>query len=81
MSFLNKWEAWGSAPGMPGFEMESRIIYCSQHPACALQFRISGHGEPGAGKKQGLPNPVAHTDMAIRVAVEAIRKLIKEDNE
>ena len=30
----------------------------------------------------GLDNPVAHdTDVAIRVAVEALRKLIKEDKE
>ena len=29
-----------------------------------------------------MSNPVAHdTDMAIRVAVEAIRKLIKEDSD
>ena len=33
-------------------------------------------------EKQGLDNPVTHDiDMAIRVAVEAIRKLIKEDAE
>ena len=32
--------------------------------------------------KLGLENPVVHdTDMAIQVAVEAIRKLIKEDQE
>lgn len=31
-------------------------------------------------EKLGLENPVVHdTDMAIRVAVEAIRKMIKED--
>ena len=30
--------------------------------------------------KQGLENPVVHdTDAAIRVAVEAVRELIKED--
>ena len=33
-------------------------------------------------EKLGLANPVAHdTDMAIQVAVEAIRKLIKADQE
>jgi uridine phosphorylase len=31
-------------------------------------------------EKEGLENPVVHdTDLAIQVAVEAIRKLIKED--
>ena len=31
-------------------------------------------------EKLGLENPVVHdTDMAVQVAVEAIRKLIKED--
>ena len=31
-------------------------------------------------EKQGLENPVVHdADMAIRVAVEAIRRMIKED--
>ena len=33
-------------------------------------------------EKLGLDNPVVHdTDMAIRVAVEAVRKLIHEDEE
>ena len=33
-------------------------------------------------EKEGLYNPVVHdTDMAIQVAIEAIRKLIKEDQE
>ena len=33
-------------------------------------------------EKEGLENPVVHdTDMAIRVAIQAIRKLIKEDKQ
>lgn len=41
-----------------------------EYPAVANQER----------EKLGLENPVVHdTDMAIRVAVEAIRKMIKED--
>ena len=31
-------------------------------------------------EKAGLPNPVVHdTDMAVRVAVQAVRNLIRED--
>ena len=33
-------------------------------------------------EREGLDNPVVHdTDMAIRVAVEALRKLIKKDRQ
>ena len=46
---------------------------------CSSVFLVMANQER---EKQGLDNPVAHdTDMAIRVAVEAIRKLIKEDAE
>ena len=49
------------------------------HVRCGSVFLVMANQER---EKQGLDNPVAHdTDMAIRVAVEAIRKLIKEDAE
>lgn len=78
---LNKWEAWKRL-GCLASEMESAalfIVASTLHVRCGSVFLVMANQER---EKQGLPNPVAHdTDMAIRVAVEAIRKLIKEDNE
>ncbi|WP_302373737.1 uridine phosphorylase [Sellimonas intestinalis] len=78
---LNKWEAWKRL-GCLASEMESAAL-----------FVIASHLRVRAGscflvmanqerEKEGLENPVVHdTDMAIRVAVQAIRKLIKEDKQ
>ena len=76
---LNKWEAWKRL-GCLASEMESAalfIVASTLHVRCGSVFLVMANQER---EKQGLPNPVAHdTDMAIRVAVEAIRKLIHED--
>ena len=76
---LNKWEAWKRL-GCLASEMESAalfIVASTLHVRCGSVFLVMANQER---EKQGLDNPVAHdTDMAIRVAIEAIRKLIKED--
>ena len=60
-------------------EAAAAVVASTLHVRCGSVFLVMANQER---EKQGLPNPVAHdTDMAIRVAVEAIRKLIKEDNE
>ena len=76
---MNKWEAWKRL-GCLASEMESAAL-----------FVVASHLRVRAGscflvlanqerEKLGLENPVVHdTDMAVQVAVEAIRKLIKED--
>ena len=78
---LNKWEAWKRL-GCLASEMESAalfIVASTLHVRCGSVFLVMANQER---EKQGLPNPVAHdTDMAIRVAIEAIRKLIMEDAE
>ena len=67
-------------------------VLCAEMESAAL-FVIASHLRVRAGscflvmanqerEKEGLENPVVHdTDMAIRVAVQAIRKLIKEDKQ
>ena len=76
---LNKWEAWKRL-GCLASEMESAalfIVASTLHVRCGSVFLVMANQER---EKQGLDNPVTHDiDMAIRVAVEAIRKLIKED--
>ncbi|MCR4658008.1 MAG: uridine phosphorylase [Lachnospiraceae bacterium] len=76
---LNKWEAWIRC-GALASEMES-----------AAEFIVGSYLRARTGSvllvianqeraKKGLPNPQAHdTDSAIRVATEAIRKLIRGD--
>lgn len=76
---LNKWEAWKRL-GCLASEMESAAL-----------FVVASHLKVRAGscflvvanqerEKLGLDNPVVHdTEMAISVAVEAIRNLIRED--
>ena len=77
---MNKWEAWKRL-GCLASEMESAAL-----------FVVASHLKVRAGscflvvanqerEKLGLENPVVHdTDMAIQVAVEAIRTLINNDN-
>lgn len=76
---LNKWEAWKRL-GCLASEMESAAL-----------FVVASHLRVRAGscflvlanqerEKEGLENPVVHdTDMAIQVAIGAIRKLIEKD--
>ncbi len=76
---LNKWEAWKRL-GCLASEMESAALFTvasALHVRCGSCFLVVANQER---EKLGLENPVVHdTDMGIRVAVEAIRKLIAED--
>ena len=76
---INKWEAW-KRMGCLASEMESAALFIvagklrARMGACLLVLANQER------EKLGLENPVVHdTDMAIRVAVEAIRRMIKED--
>ena len=74
-----KWEA-GKRLGCLASEMESAALFVV---ASNLGVRVGSVFLVMANQereKEGLHNPVVHdTDMAIRIAVEAIRKLMKED--
>ena len=76
---LNKWEAWKKM-GCLASEMESAALFIAAGKLRARAgscFLVLANQER---EKLGLDNPVVHdTDMAIQVAVEAIRKLIKAD--
>lgn len=75
---LNKWEAWKRL-GCLASEMESAALFVV---ANALKVRVGSVFLVVANQereKAGLHNPVVHdTDMAIRTAVEAIRRMIRE---
>lgn len=75
----NKWNAWIKL-GCLASEMESAalfIVAASLRVRCGAVFLTVANQER---EKLGLDNPVVHdTDAAIKVAVEAIRKLIKQD--
>ena len=76
---LNKWEAWKRL-GCLASEIESAALFIV---ASHLRVRTGSCFLVVANQereKLGLENPVAHdTDIAIRVAVDAIRELIKAD--
>ena len=76
---LNKWEAWKRL-GCLASEMESAalfIVASSLGVRTGSCFLVVANQER---EKLGLDNPVVHdTDMAIQVAVEAIRELIGKD--
>lgn len=78
---INKWEAWKRL-GCLASEMESAALFVVAsylHVRAGSCFLVVANQER---EKLGLENPVVHdTDMAIQVAVEAIRKLIREDKE
>lgn len=76
---INKWEAW-KRMGCLASEMESAALFIvagklrARMGSCLLVLANQER------EKLGLENPVVHdTDMAIRGAVEAIRRMIKED--
>ncbi len=77
---LNKWEAWKRL-GCLVSEMESAalfIISASLGVRAGSCFLVMANQER---EKAGLPNPVVHdTDLAIRVAIESVRRLIRQDN-
>ena len=76
---MNKWEAWKRL-GCLASEMESAALFVV---ASYLKVRVSSCFLVVANQereKLGLENPVAHdTDRAIRIAVEAVRNLIRAD--
>ena len=78
---LNKWEAWLRL-GCLASEMESAALFTVVsylRVRCGSDFLVVGNQERNAA---GLDNPIVHdTESAIKVAVEAIRKLIKADKE
>ena len=78
---INKWEAWKKM-GCLASEMESAALFIvagKLRVRAGSCFLVVANQER---EKLGLENPVVHdTDMAIQVAVEAIRKMIREDKE
>ena len=76
---LNKWEAWKRL-GCLASEMEAAALFTvasALHVRCGVCLLVVANQER---EKLGLENPVVlDTDMAIRVVVEAVRRLIAED--
>lgn len=76
---LNKWDAWKRL-GCLASEMESAalfIVASKLHVRVGSVFLVVANQER---EKEGLYNPVVHdTDGAIRIAIEALRDLIKKD--
>ena len=72
----NKWEAW-LRMGALASEMESAALFTVAHflrVRCGSLFLVVANQER---EKRGLDNPVVHdTDPPIRIAVEAIRRMI-----
>ena len=75
----NKWKAW-LRMGTLASEMESAALFTVANylnVRCGSCFLVVANQER---EKAGLENPVVHdTEMAIKVAVEALRELIKSD--
>lgn len=78
---LNKWEAWKRL-GCKASEMESAALFVvASHLGvrCGSDFLVVGNQEREA---KGLSNPIVHdTEAAIKVGIEALRQLIKEDRD
>lgn len=78
---MNKWEAW-LRMGCLASEMESAALFivgAHKKVRVGSEFLVVGNQER---QKKGLDNPIVHdTELAIKVAIEAIRFLIKQDNE
>ncbi|MBE6000308.1 MAG: uridine phosphorylase [Sarcina sp.] len=76
-----KWEAWKML-GCLASEMESAAMYivaAKLHARAGTCLLVVANQER---EKLGLPNPVVHdTDLAVRVAIEAVRSLIRRDKE
>ena len=76
---LNKWEAW-KRMGCKASEMESAALFIAAshlRVRCGSDFLVVGNQERQAA---GMENPMVHdTESAIKVAVEALRKLIAAD--
>ena len=78
---MNKWEAWKRL-GVKASEMESAALFVvASHLGvrCGSTFLVVANQEREAS---GLENPVAHdTDVAIKIAIDALKQLIKSDRE
>ena len=76
---IAKWEAWKRL-GCLCSEMESAALFINaakMHVRCGAVLLVMANQER---EKLGLDNPVVHdTDLAIRAAVEAVRRLIAAD--
>lgn len=76
-----KWNAWKRL-GCLASEMESAALFtiaAARGVRAGSCFMVLGNQER---EKAGLDNPIVHdTDLAIRVAINAIRTLIKHDRE
>lgn len=76
---INKWSAWKSL-GCLASEMESATLFVVgnvRRVRVGAIFLVMANQER---EKLGLSNPVVHdTDLAIRTAIEAIRRLIREE--
>ena len=77
----NKWEAW-KRMGCKASEMESAALFIvAAHLGvrCGTDLLVMGNQERNA---RGMDNPIVHdTEAAISIAVEALRTLIREDQE
>ena len=77
----NKWQAWLRL-GCKASEMESAALFIVAsflRVRCGSCFLVVGNQERA---KVGLENPIVHdTESAIKVGVEALRILIKQDKE
>ncbi|OON94339.1 MAG: uridine phosphorylase [Candidatus Epulonipiscioides saccharophilum] len=77
----NKWEAWKKL-GAKASEMESAalfIVASALKVRCGSTFLVVANQER---EKVGLENPIVHDiDLAIKVAIEGIRELIRQDKE
>lgn len=78
---LNKWDAWLRL-GCKASEMESSTLFivgAYRKVRVGSCFLVIANQER---EKAGLPNPQVHdTDLAIRIAVKAIRLMIEDDKE
>lgn len=78
---LNKWDAWLRL-GCLASEMESAALFTVAsylRVRCGSAFLVVANQERA---KKGLDNPQAHdTDMAVRVGIGALRRLIAQDKE
>ncbi len=76
---MNKWEAWKRL-GCKASEMESAALFVvASHLGvrCGSTFLVIANQERA---KAGLENPVVHdTELPIKIAIEAIRNMIREE--
>jgi len=78
---MNKWSAWKKM-GCKASEMESAALFIAaslRKVRCGANYLVLGNQERAAS---GMENQIVHdTELAIRVGVEALRILIRQDRE